>query len=192
MFRRMLALPLLGALVSLTGCGPSTVQVKGQVKLDGNPLEGATVTYISEDGNNTFSGVTDASGNFTLQGKDKPGALPGTYKVLVVKSPKGSTSGERAEPGSADMSKMMEKMAKDQAKEGGVGKGGGPGGPVMSKGGDHIHSELPHKYASATSTPLTAKVPPESEPVVFDLQSDSKSGPGKSGPGGPGGPPGKK
>lgn len=75
-----------------SGCGPDlshlpkTVQADGLVTLDGVPVDGAQVVFISADGNSA-SAATDTSGKFSLRSFDeKPGAVPGTYKVQVSKT----------------------------------------------------------------------------------------------------------
>jgi len=168
-----LAALVAAALATATGCGPSLTKVKGVVKLDGAPVEGATVAFMSEDGNSVYSGFTDASGEFTLTGQDgKTGVPAGSYKVTVVKH-QALAGGEASGPGSPDYMKQMEKMSKEGAKSGmggpgmmmpGMPKGGGPGGT-------HEKSELPLVYSGATTTPISVKIPPPSSPVPIELKS---------------------
>ena len=76
-------------LVLLSGCGPAkpaTVPVTGAVNLDGNPLEGASVTFTPTEGGRLTTGKTGASGNFTLMTFEAgDGALVGSHKVGVSK-----------------------------------------------------------------------------------------------------------
>lgn len=71
------------ALLPLVGCGGEssvkTVDVSGEVKLDGKPLPGAEVKFVSDK--HVGVGTTDASGGFTL----KNGAAPGENKITVSK-----------------------------------------------------------------------------------------------------------
>jgi len=136
------------------------------VKLDGNPVEGATVSFVSEDGKSTYSGQSDANGNFTIAGgaDNKQGAPSGTYKVLVIKTPKYEG---KMEPGSPEYFKQMEKSS--PPKEGMPGMRPGMGGPGGRSPG--VKSELPAIYASVSSTPLTVKIPLETNPVVIELKS---------------------
>jgi len=168
-----LAIVLLGS----CGCSGGTV-IKGIVKLDGNPVSSATVVFVSEDGKNTYSGVSDASGNFSVTAADGKGGIPsGTYKVTVVKSA-ASTTGPLDPTKGGDYFKAMEKDAKEDSKE---AKGAGAGAKVMMPGmkmgpggpgaGPKMKSELPEIYASTSSTPLTVKVPPDASPVVLELTS---------------------
>jgi len=165
---------VLAAAVCLTGCS-SRPQVQGVVTLDGTPVEGATVSFISADGKDIFTGFTDASGKFTLQGNDqKPGAAPGTYKVTVVKTPAMKTG--PLDPNSPDYMKEMQKEYKEGAKHNqpkmAMGKMPMPGAPMMGGApGQGIKSELPVAYALAESTPLTVKVPPEKQPIPIELKS---------------------
>ena len=93
--RRILpALALLAALIA--GCGEpedasvddllarldSLVPVTGVVTAGGKPVEGVVVTFLS-DGWGTAHGETDEEGRFTLTTASRPGALVGTYKVVL-------------------------------------------------------------------------------------------------------------
>jgi hypothetical protein len=79
----------------LAGCGgsdrPSLTKVSGTVTLDGQPLEGAMVSfqYVADEKSKyqrPSSGVTDAQGKFTLGTYDKDDGLPvGKYKVAIQK-----------------------------------------------------------------------------------------------------------
>ncbi len=158
------------AVFSLTGCGASYVPVNGVVKLDGAPVEGATVVFTTEDGNHSFSGFTDANGEFSLGGGAKPGALPGTYKVTVVKT--GKVKGaEEMTPGGEDYVKHMQKDVKKDSTKPTVGKIPGPGLPSQQAG---VKSELPAVYATTSTTPLTFKVPPDTQPLLIDLTGGTK------------------
>jgi Carboxypeptidase regulatory-like domain len=165
MRRRASFVVLFAAILALTGCGGSLSKVNGVVKLDGVPVEGATVTFTSEDGKAAYAGFSDASGNFTLAAGEKQGVPAGTYKVVVVKSPKSDVAGDMT-PGSKDYLKMMEKKG-----NAGVVKGPAammPGAKAAKAGGA---SELPSIYASASTTPITVKIPPETQPVPIELKS---------------------
>jgi hypothetical protein len=76
------------ALIAL-GCSGanSPVPVKGVVKLDGNPLAGATVTFMpAGDSGRPATGETDQEGVFRLTSlKKDDGAFPGEYRVVVTK-----------------------------------------------------------------------------------------------------------
>lgn len=171
--RLFLGTLLAGTIVAAAGCGPSLSKFKGVVQVDGTPTEGVTVSFISEDGNRTYTGLTDSTGTFTLSGLDgKPGVPAGTYKVTVVKREAMMAGGENAGPGSAEYMKQMEKMGKEAGKAGrpnmmmpGMNKGAGASKVSYNK------SELPAMYGSATTTPITVTVPPPTDPVVIELKS---------------------
>jgi hypothetical protein len=87
----------LAILVITCGCAksvklPPTVPVSGTVTYNGQPLEGATVTFMPADRTTgkTASGISDAQGNFEMEtfvaGAVKAkGALAGDYQVTIAK-----------------------------------------------------------------------------------------------------------
>lgn len=100
----VLRLFMLGILLSglvLAGCGPPnppTVEVKGVVTLDAQPVEGAAVVFTPSEGR-PATGRTDAAGEFVLSTfKQGDGAVPGKHRVTVSKtSTKPSSAGEEGE-----------------------------------------------------------------------------------------------
>lgn len=74
----------------LVGCGgpdtPPTAKVSGTVTYNGSPLANVTVTFQPDKGR-PASGVTDASGKFTLStfGKDD-GAILGSHRISLASS----------------------------------------------------------------------------------------------------------
>lgn len=153
------------------GCGSSLVKTEGVVKLDGQPVEGATVTFMSDDGKQVSVGVTDATGKFELHTGDKPGAAPGAYKVTVLKAPK-VAGAETMTPGSEEYLKSMKEEAKDEinaSKKSNMYASKMPG-MTGARGSSSIKSELPAIYGGSGTTPLTAKVPSDG-PIVLELQS---------------------
>ena len=84
---------LLAAVAALViGCdsGPKLVPVRGTVLLDGEPLEGATVVFSPDTSNPAgMPGVvvTGAGGKYEAMTRDRPGLVPGKYKVGIVKEP---------------------------------------------------------------------------------------------------------
>jgi hypothetical protein len=90
--RPCVALLLAGAL----GCGSSgTVAVTGTVKLNGEPLPGAVVTFYPEGGTKGLGGhgTTGPDGKYTLtSARGGQGVLPGAYRVVVSRflNPDGS------------------------------------------------------------------------------------------------------
>lgn len=75
--------------VCLTGCGesgPDVATVKGTVTLDGEPLEGAMVTFQPENGR-PADGTTDSQGQYELlYTAGKPGAKIGKHTVTITTS----------------------------------------------------------------------------------------------------------
>ena len=76
----------------LLGCGgggstlEGTVPVSGIVTQSGAPLEGAAVTFAPTGAGRSASGLTDATGKFTLTTLDPgDGAMPGDYQVTITK-----------------------------------------------------------------------------------------------------------
>src|SRR5687767_2841174 len=84
--RRCTPLLVLAALVGASCSGSDLATVRGQVIYQGNPVEGAVVTFHprSNDANaQRPSGLTDKDGNFTLTTGLKPGAPAGEYVATV-------------------------------------------------------------------------------------------------------------
>lgn len=96
---RIMFLPGGFAILALLGCGgadaperAATVKVTGSVTYKNEPVSGATVAFVPETEPGQLAskqgafGMTDASGNFTLKAYgDQEGAIPGKYKITVVK-----------------------------------------------------------------------------------------------------------
>lgn len=81
----------LACIVGCTSAGrnlPKTVPASGVVTLDGKPVDGAQVVIVpAAEGTTGATGVTDASGHFSLRAyPEKDGAIPGEYKVQVSKT----------------------------------------------------------------------------------------------------------
>jgi hypothetical protein len=143
------------ALAAVAGCpsggtGVDTVAVTGTVTLDGNPVEGANVTFApkAKDGR-AAAGVTDASGHFkltTVAGGD--GALPGSYGVSITKAAAQASapaSDPRTTGGNLTPEQQQQALAAMKAAEAGAG-------PAAAQ------SAVPKKYASAATSGFTAEV----------------------------------
>ena len=79
------------ALLVTTGCskekGPRTVPAEGIVTLDGAPVEGAAVVFVSDGGAYSAMGMSDVEGKFSLDAFEfKTGAVPGKYFAIVTKT----------------------------------------------------------------------------------------------------------
>ncbi len=74
----------------LTGCGdsdrPGLAPASGIVRLDGEPVEGASVTFVPVTGGRPGSGTTDSAGRYSIKTyEDAPGGIVGEHKVSVTK-----------------------------------------------------------------------------------------------------------
>jgi len=76
---------ILSSLPAIIGCSQSdTVAVTGTVTLNGKPTEQAEVMFNPKHGR-LATGVTDASGHFTLStAKPNDGAAPGEYVITLA------------------------------------------------------------------------------------------------------------
>ena len=152
---RLLSAAAVAAVLALVsgGCSGGS-KVQGTVKYKGQPVDGATVSLVADDGNIVASGQTDASGKFTLQTAQGKDTIPaGTYKATVTKmeTPKGFDPNKmQVEEGGknvADMAKMMKGMTFSPPK-----------------------SVLPEKFRTRESTTLKVTVPSK-DPINLDLDS---------------------
>ncbi len=136
---KLVQLCCLGTLiVTVAGCGsgddersakrPKVYPASGVATFNGEPLEGATVQYISLDLNLAADGITDAAGKYALTTyKPNDGAPEATYKVVVTKRI------------------YEEKKTKDDS----------PDEPSVAKPPKDL---LPKKYANATTTDIEASI----------------------------------
>src|SRR5688572_3993720 len=100
---------ILGCSLFLSGCGdsgPKLVPAGGTVKYKGEPISGASVSFIFGDGQMAF-GTTDAAGKFSLSTGAKTGSPVGEAKVVVSKvdSMPGVDASKQLTP--QDMAEMM-------------------------------------------------------------------------------------
>ena len=154
--------PLVGLTVLLlatAGCGNRTpVPVTGTVTLDGEPVEGATVTFhaLGDDKEGRpATGQTDKTGTFRLTTGNEDGARPGEYKVVVIKN---VLAGPKVKvPDFPDTPEGRNQRDRFLWKH---------------YGDDQLpyRNVLPERYGDLKATPLTCKVP-GSSPVHFPLTS---------------------
>lgn len=132
--------------VLLAGCGPSrptTLPVRGTVTLDGQPVEGAQVMLVPDEGGRPGQGITDGAGRFTIGTfTASDGALPGRHAVTVVLR---RVSGVSTDP---------------DGLEGDIQ----PGGP-------QIEWLVPRRYSDPKTSGLTAEVERGMAPLEIQLQS---------------------
>ncbi|HID22366.1 MAG TPA: carboxypeptidase regulatory-like domain-containing protein [Planctomycetaceae bacterium] len=133
-------LVVLGCAGSEQSSGPKTADVSGTVYLDGKPLAGADVHFVSPDGKFVGYGQTDSQGKYTLV----QGAVPGKNKVFISKLEMGESElnpEEGIDPG------QMEAAAAAL----GTGEAGAEeGGPKQL---------IPEAYSDPEKTKLTFDVP---------------------------------
>ncbi len=135
---RILPATLAVMLVVLAGCQsrptdpnrPKTVPVSGTVTYKGQPVEGATITFVSTAGKRGAVATTDAAGHFTMTTfEPKDGAIPGTYQVSIQKT-------------------VLEGAPAEEA----TGKGGEEPPAGVAK------DLLPAKYKNAATSGLTVEI----------------------------------
>jgi len=157
------------AALLLAGCGGpgavKTVPVTGTVTLDGNPVEGATVSFAPQaTEGRTAVGVTDSQGKFKLNTAGAgAGAMPGKYNVAISKTTGGAVA---AAPTSQEegMQRAEEQMA---------------GGGFLPKGPVEVKDELPPIYKDPKTSGLTADVGASgTNDFAFPLKSSGGGGGG--------------
>ena len=166
------ALLLLGS--SLLGCssGLRTEFVEGIVTLDGEPIEGASVTFIpSSAGTARIAiGTTDERGRYTLTtaegGNPGKGATAGDYKVTVAKrTPDPAWAGGQERPAieRADTSRppTIEEMAAEDHARKAMAAGLAPPRLYLT----------PQKYGKPDTSGFTAAVVRGKNRFNFDMVS---------------------
>lgn len=147
----------------LVGCGgndrPSIVPASGIVTLNGEPVDGASLTFVPTAGGRPGSAITDAQGRYTIKTyEDAPGAISGEHKVSVIK-----ISG----PG-ADVMQGDAPAAPPATEETGSGEDDGSDGlseievfdSTETKESEIIY-DVPQKYMNADESGLLITVPAE-------------------------------
>ena len=154
--RRGLLVGLTVVLFAAAGCGRRPpVPVSGTVTLDGQPVEGATVTFhvLGRDREGRpATGQTDKTGTFHLKTGNAGGARPGDYKVVIIKN-------IIADP-KLKMPNCPDTPEGRNQREDFLWKHFGDNLPYQNV--------LPDRYGDLKATPLTCKVPGNS-PVHFPL-----------------------
>lgn len=140
----------------LFGCNvddglPRTVPAKGTVLVDDKPIDGAVVVLMQESGTYFARGITDKSGNFSLDAfESKTGAVPGEYKVTISKT---VTVENRTK-----MSKALEQEALEAA---------GGDASLINTG---WVNDLPNKYANPGTSKLSVTIPDNGKTdIKFEL-----------------------
>jgi hypothetical protein len=138
---------LSGSALFFAGCSGSgvagTVPVSGKVTYKGQPVGGATVSFIGEAGGSRGAvAVSEADGTYKLRTLETEGALPGKYTVTVTKT----------ESAASTTLPTMEEMAKSSGKP-----------PPEAK------ELLPAKYGDPAQTPLKFEVKAGSNNIDLPL-----------------------
>jgi hypothetical protein len=105
-----LPLVLACGMLFLSGCGSDrpTAPASGTVKMNGKPLANAALTFQPIGGGMASTGITDASGRYTLNFlySEDEGAIVGTHRVIIRTHKKAAntedTSNDRADPSARD------------------------------------------------------------------------------------------
>ena len=167
MERRLLLL----VLALMVGCSssdsklPKTYSATGTVTLNGKAVEGATVNFYPMEGTVSSIGSTDASGKYSLTTyRSNDGALPGQYKVSIVKYEGGAPPPSAAAAPSGQLPTAdIEHATYVPPKENPTGAAQGSAGSSGPK------SLLPAKYSNADSSGLRGLVT-ESNSNVNDFE----------------------
>jgi hypothetical protein len=146
----------------LIGCGssdlPKTYKVTGTVKLNGAPVEGAIVTFLSSEKKKDAVGSTNAKGEFKLSTFGPgDGALPGSYKVTISKPDRPAAPPATTPPPGV--------IASGEISESYVPPTNSPGN-MKDSGPKNL---LPAKYASDQTSGLVATVA-ENDQNKFDFE----------------------
>jgi hypothetical protein len=86
LLRGLVSAVLVAVLGLVVGCGDANLgRVRGTVTLDGQPLEGAMVTFAPVEGGRPAAGRTDARGRYQLvYSRDAGGAMIGEHLVTIT------------------------------------------------------------------------------------------------------------
>ena len=181
-FRGLIAFRLAAAcclfIGAVGGCGrsgPRVEMVEGMVALDGDPIEGVTVTFKPVGGTGLMAfGMTRADGQFTLNatrgGKAGAGTAVGDYAVTFTKTKggyeiiDGPTAPEAPPPDIETAKAEYEKWSLEQAQK-------------KPRSLPPVEYLIPKAYGDAKTSGFTATVKKgrnTGEAFRFDLKSDFK------------------
>jgi hypothetical protein len=148
-------LAALAVLSLLGGCSTGGLDgaypARGTLTYKGQPVDGAMISLVGDNNARPATAVSKADGTFELLTQGSPGAFPGNYKVVVIKTEAGASQADPGfSPDGQDLS--MEQAAVAARKP-----------PPKAK------ELLPAKYSSPQTTPLTCEVKASNE-NVFELK----------------------
>jgi len=148
--RTMRLAALLGLVAVAAGCSRGaaikTVPVSGKVTYKGQPVEGATVSFIPDGDGRPAIAMSSVGGAYRLMTLDVPGAMPGSYTVTVRKS---DIPLESTKPVTMEEAVKMNTRPPPAPKE-----------------------LLPTKYADASKSPLKLDVKPGQNNTIDLLLAD--------------------
>ena len=106
----------------------------------GEPVGGAMISFVGDKETRPATAVSKPDGTFELQTQGSPGAFPGSYKVVVIKSEEGAAAVDPGfSPDGQDLS--MEQAA-----------------AAARKPPPKVKELLPAQYSSPQTTPLSVEV----------------------------------
>ncbi len=151
MYHRLKILVLMfGSSVVLCGCGrsiPEVVQAGGVVKIDGEPLPRAVVSFVPMaeglDGSHIATGISDENGRFTLSFFSGSGVYAGLNKVTI--------RDESAPEGGRAMTDEGARIRQEHKQK-------------LS------NRPIPSEYLSVGQTPLSFEVTPDKKEYVIDIK----------------------
>jgi len=89
-WQQIIGVVLLAVALAVAGCGQDseihTVPVSGKVTYKGQPIKGATVSFIPDGDARPATAISGPGGTYRLMTLDTPGATPGLYTVVVRKN----------------------------------------------------------------------------------------------------------
>ena len=156
------------------GCGSGLVDVKARATLDGQPIEGATITLVrteSSDGQGrSASGSTDANGiaSFTTYAPGD-GVPPGKYKVCVIKT---STRAATVTGPPPEIPQTLESEEDFKRYVQAMSEYTSP----MREGVPHVQTSLPRIYAIPTTTPLSCLISSKNREIMLELKGGFPQG----------------
>jgi hypothetical protein len=144
----------------LLGCSGNSISglvpCSGTIKVNGQPLANANVTFASLTNGRSAGGMTDNNGYYKLNTNLDSGILPGEYKVTIIKSI----------PATAKDEQLIKEMNEAAEKN---------NGNIPSQYDDVIinYKSLTGKYANPKTSDLTVTISDNGNPQQnFDLVVD--------------------
>ena len=137
---RVVAAVLIAICATAIGCGggpdlPRAYPAKGKVTVQGAPLSGYLISFVSSDGKSGASAYVGSDGTYSLETLDgRPGCEAGKYKVVI-------------RPGTEAAQAAMKNVM------------------LGAKGPPKAESKVPTTYSSAASSPKEVEVKAESNVI---------------------------